>query len=394
MLLIQTVLASPRALGQQNQVTTPPPHVQFSDWKEVPAEEDTSEFTASFPSAVTSPYPQNNVVPLRILLPADRQGPLPAVIILHYWGATDLRMEREFARELNSHEIGAVIMTLPYHLARTPPGFRSGQLAIQPDPRELVQTMIQSVSDVRRTIDFVDQRPEFDHSKLGIAGTSLGSLISILSYAVDNRITAASFILGGVDFANILWHSSRTVEIRRDLRRKGYTEGRLRTQLAPIEPENYLPLRKNGAVFVIGGKYDSVIPPADTRKLVGLIPGADSLWLDTGHYEGIFVEKRILRTVSEFFAKQFQGQQYTPPLRIYAPTLRVGVLANTEDGLQIGAGVDIFHVGPKNSFFSTVIATPKGLDLFAGFSLGHGFAAGGFASRRQASVGIWWSTVL
>src|SRR2546421_4985166 len=228
-----------------------PPAIEFTPWKEIPADsEDTSEYAASFPSSIESRYRENNVVPLRIILPIAHDKPVPVVIVLHYWGASDLRVERELAGELNDRGIGAVLITLPYHLSRTPPGTRSGQLAIQPEVPRLIETMTQAVLDVRRTIDFLDTRPEIDHNRIGIAGTSLGSLISILAFAVDPRISSAAFVLGGVDLAHIIWHSSRVVELRDALRRRGYTEMRLRNEIASIEPTRFLTGKKLGTAFV------------------------------------------------------------------------------------------------------------------------------------------------
>jgi dienelactone hydrolase len=393
LVLLAIVVAAP-VFAQVPPIDQAPPVIAFPDWKEIPTDENSSEFSVSFPSAITSKYPENNVVPVRFLLPAQHDRPLPVVIILHYWGATDLSIERELAGELNDRDIAAAIVTLPYHLARTPAGYRSGQLAIQADPAQLVVTMTQSVMDVRRTIDFIQTRTEFDHKQLGISGTSLGSLVSILSYAIDPRLSKAAFMLGGIDLADIVWHSSRVVKVREELRRRGYTENRLRRELASIEPAAFLAKRTTGSAFVIGGKYDTVIPPVDTTKLINALPGAKTLWLDTGHYGGVFVEKRILRTVADYFEKQFQGQNFVPPFRLYAPTLRIGALVNTESGLQVGAGIDLFKAGKHGEFFSTLIATPKGLNLFAGVSVGHGFALGGFASRKKLSAGLWWSTVL
>lgn len=375
-------------------VTQAPPPIQFEQWKEIPSEETLREYTVSFPSPVETPYPENNVVPLHITIPALTDQPMPAVIILHYWGATDLQVENELARELNDRGIAAVIMTLPYHLARTPKGSRSGKMAVMADAGALLRMMTQAVLDVRRTVDFLETRPEFDHTRIGIAGISLGSLVATVAYGVDDRIKLAAFMLGGADLAHIIWHSTRTEQVREDLRRKGYTDARLRAELAPIDARQYLSSRKGSDAFVIGGKYDTVVPKSDTQKLIDALPGCQVLWLDTGHYGGVFVEKRLLRTAAEFFGKRFEGQTYAAPLHVYAPTLRLGVLANTASGFQLGAGIDLFKVNPKTPFVSTIIITPKGLNLFAGFELGQGLAIGGFATTHNLAVGAWWSFVL
>lgn len=331
---------------------------------------------------------------MRFLLPAQRDKPIPVVIILHYWGATDQRIERELARELAANNIAGLMVTLPYHLTRTPPHFRSGELAVQPDPEKLTGTMTQSVLDVRRAIDFIQTRPEFDHTKIGIAGTSLGSLVSVLSYAIDTRINVAAFMLGGADLAHILWHSSRVVQERDALRRRGYTEARMRKELETIEPLGYLASRPEGKTFVVGAKFDTVIPRVDTEKLIHALPNVKTLWLDTGHYGGVFVQTRIIRTVNNFFIQAFKGTSFTTPRRLYAPTVRFGVQYNTDTSLQVAAGIDLWKSNGRGDVFSSIFATPKGPELFLGAQLTHGFSLGIFGTPRTVSIGLLWSSVL
>ncbi len=384
-----------RAYAQQlPPIFAPVPKIQFDAWKEAASEENVLAYSETFPSAVHSIYPENNIVPLRITIPADADRAVPAVIILHYWGATDLQVEDELAREINDRGMAAIIVTLPYHLARTPKGSRSGKMAIVPDSGKMIETMTQSVYDVRRTIDFLETRPEIDHSKIGVAGISLGSIVATLAYGIDDRLKFGAFMLGGADLAHIIWHSSRVVEVREELRHRGYTESKLREELDSIDARRFLSSRPGDHTLVIGGKYDTVVPKSDTQKLIDALPGCQVLWLDTGHYGGVFVEKRILRTAADFFSKCFAGQSYLAPSHLYAPTLRIGAIADTLSGLQIAAGIDLFKPGPKSIFMSTILVTPRGLKLFAGFPLGAGLAVGGFASPKGLSVGGWWSIVL
>ena len=169
---------------------------------------------------------------------------MPVVVVLHYWGASDQKAEVSLANDLLRRGIAAVLMPLPYHLSRTPAGYRSGQLAIQADPKVLVATMSQAVLDVRRTVDWIETRPEFDSRHIGIVGTSLGSLVAANSYGVESRFGPAAFVVGGADFAHIIWNSSRVVTQREDLRRRGYTEERMRDELKPIEPLEFLSARR------------------------------------------------------------------------------------------------------------------------------------------------------
>ncbi|RYG17497.1 hypothetical protein EON82_23800, partial [bacterium] len=304
-------LAAIAAVFAQGLADLTPPPIAFAPWREVERDETIAEYVETFPSALVTGSVENDTVPLRILLPSNAQGPVPVVLITHYWGASDLRGERALAEDLVGRGLGAAILTLPYHLSRTPKGRRSGELAVVPDPVKLRQTLTQAVLDVRRSLDFLDSRPEFVKSPRGLAGTSLGALVTALGYATDPRVTHAAFILGGADFAGILWNSSRVVLQRDSLRRQGYTESRMRTELASVEPLTYLPREAPGTTFVVSAKYDTVVPGANSGALIRALGEPKRLQIDTGHYGGIFVQRKVLREVSRFFGDEMKGTTYT-----------------------------------------------------------------------------------
>jgi len=376
-------------------VVEAPPKIEFGPWNPIPTEdEDLGEYDVTFPSAYSTGIPENDLVPVRVFVPKQGKQPYPVVVVLHYWGAGDQKIERSLAGDLARQGIASALVTLPYHLTRAPKGTRSGELAIRPDPQSMIANLTQGVLDVRRAIDFLTSRPEFDPDRIGIAGTSLGSIVSSLTYAVEPRLKASAFMLGGVDLAHIFWHSSRVVAVRDALRNKGFTEARLREALTEVEPSRYLANRTTGASFVIGGRFDTVMPPPDTQKLIDALPGSKSLWLDTGHYGGVFVQRRVLRLVSQFFKDQFSGSTFTPPKSIYAPTIRILVEANFESSFQIGIGLDLWRANGRGDFFSTAIATPRGPQLFLGGKLDKGLAIGLFATPKRITPGLIWSFVL
>ncbi len=391
-IIIAFILVS---FGSAQDLRAAPPKIEFEQRKLVSTEDEFfTEYSLSFPSALTSAVTENNTVPVCLFLPKNPSGPFPVALVLHYLGANDLRMERAIAGDLAQQGVASVIVTLPYHMQRSPKGTRSGELAIQPDPDKLIETMTQSVLDVRRTLDLITNQPELDSAKIGLAGTSLGSIVAALAYAVDDRFKAVAFMLGGADLAHILWTSSR-VGVQRDLLRgKGFNEERLRAALQPIEPLTYLPTRAKQPSFVIGAKYDTVIPPEDTRKLIAALPDCQTVWLDTGHYGGVFVQRRIIRTVSQFLAKKLKDEPFNIPKSLSAPTLRVGAVIDTEAGFQIGIGLDIWRANRNHTFFSSLIITPRGPSLFVGTRIQSNFSIGILAKPRRLVPGILWSIVL
>lgn len=380
-------------LAYAQPVTQAPPPIAFEPWRETEVGETSRVYDVAFPSAVPSGTPANDVVRVRAILPSDRTGPLPVVVCLHFWGAVDWRLERALAADLNSRGIAAVLVALPYHLGRTPPGARSGELAIQADPEALIRTMTQSVSDVRRTIDWVQSRPEFASDRVGLAGTSLGAIVSSLVFALDDRVGPASFLLGGADLASILWNSSRLTLQRESLRSRGFTAERMRDALRPIEPLGYL--KADGRpTYVIGARFDTVVPAGDTQKLIDALGRPTVLWIETGHYGGAFVERALLRSIATFFAASMAGREFTPPRAIFAPTIRVGLVANNDSGLQVGAAVDLWRSGSRGQTFACGLLTPRGAQGFIGYELARGISVGISITRRRTTPGAFWNLVL
>jgi dienelactone hydrolase len=381
-------------LAQRLEPPQAPTPVQFNEWVRT-GENDLSEFyRGTFPSPLESVAPENNTVTVLPVLPKGRTGPVPVVVVLHYWGALNHSIELQIAEDLNKRGVAAVLVTLPYHLERTPAGKRSGELAIQPDAGYLRDTMTQSLQDVRRAIDLIYTRPEFDTSRIGIAGTSLGAIVAELVYAVDSRLTHGAFVLGGADIAHILWNSSRVIPQRDALRRKGYTEPKLREELVAVEPLSYLPRANPGKTFVVGALYDSVVPPASTDKLIKALGTEDTLWLETGHYGGFFVQRKLLEETAKFFGDEFFGKDYVPPQRLAAPTLRLTVQYNLRTGMDIGAGIDLWSTGARREWAATGIVTPRGLRLFFGRRVDKSLSAGMSLDHDGGSFGMMWSAVL
>ena len=370
------------------------PPITFPQWRFVDRDEDLEEYSLSFPSVFTSAYKINDTVPVVVFLPVQRSGAVPVVVCLHYWGARDLRTERIMARELAYKGIATVIVTLPYHLQRTPPGYSSGQLAVQPDPNQLIATMTQCVLDVRRAVDWIVTRTEFDSNHIGISGVSLGALVASYVYAIEPRIDRAALLLGGVDLAHILWNSSLVMSDRDKLKKLGYDEEKLREKLKPIEPMSVLKERTTGKGFVVGANYDTVIPHEDVLKLIDALPNTETLWIDTGHYGGIFVQRRLSRIVADFFHREFAGLEFKAPKGIYAPTIRIGAQLNSDDGFQISIGLDLWRAGRNGSAFASILVSPTQPSLFAGYRFDDRFAPGVFFTTDRVSFGVIWSIVL
>lgn len=387
-------LSPASTLAQEDSITQPPEKVSFEPLKEVRRSEFFTEHEVSFTSPLPTKEEENNTVRLSVFLPTDRHAAVPVVVLLHFWGARDDRLERAIAARLAELNVASVLMPLPYHLGRTPKNKASGEMAIVANMGHLRKTTVQGVQDLRRTVDWIESREEFRHDQIGIGGTSLGALVGALAFAIEPRFAASSYLLGGADMAHILWHSARVVSQREELRNQGLTEVKVREELAPIEPLNYLKPDDVRPSFVIAAKFDTVVPPADAEKLIAALGNCQSLWLDTGHYGGALVQARLVRTVAGFFAATFRGTSYQAPRSLFAPTLRWGATLTESAGLQVGAGIDVWRLKSDGETFGSVLLTPSGAQGFIGQTISKNLAVGVIVLPKKTTVGALWSVVL
>lgn len=380
-------------LGQVAPVAQAPEPIKFDSPTFVEETELAREYRLEFPSPVETEWEANNRVYASILQPKV-DHPVPVVVILHYWGARDLKVERSLANQLLARKIGVVLVTLPFHLQRTPVGTRSGELAVQADTVRLQSMMVQAVRDVRRTIDWCAEAPAFKGQPLGIVGISLGSIVSEVVAAVEPRINRAVFLLGGVDLAKIIWNSSRVVRQREAFRRQGLDEEQLREALVEVEPATYLSVHQPEKSFVIGATYDSVIPRDATDGLLRILKDRQKLWIDTGHYGGIFVQRRLMSEVATFFDHEFQGKTYTPPQSLRTPTVRVGAQYTSGFGLELGVGVDLVRSGRAGTPRISFVLTPRSPQILIVQQIDKAFGIGLAVRTRSSGIGVFWSTVL
>jgi dienelactone hydrolase len=372
---------------------TPPPAINFDPMTAAGESADYTVWNVTFLSAVITDIPANNQVKLRVYLPNDSVGPVPVVLLLHYWGAPDTKVEDEIATLLARRGIASVAMPLPYHLARSPIGRRSGELAILPDPQALNRTMSQAVLDVQRTIDFIETRHEFDREKIGVGGTSLGAIVAATAFGVEPRIKTATFLLGGADLAGLVYSSSKVSLIKNALERKGIGEAQLRQALAPSEATSYLRTSDKRPTLLVTARFDTVVPTRSSDALANALGNNERIMLDTGHFGGFLVQARLAQTVARYFDSKLNGHAFALPRTLFAPTVRLGLTYDSPRGLQIALGMDIWRANVDRDGFGAVLLSPKGVSFFLGKDIGNGLSVGASIMPRHASLGAFWSVV-
>jgi cephalosporin-C deacetylase len=118
--------------------------------------------------------------------------------------------------------------------------------------------------DAFRAVDFVLSRPEVDHSRIGVHGSSQGGALTIITAAVRRDVitcgaAGAPYLCGFMDAAS-LTHSYPYEEINEYLRLHPEREPQVRATVAYYDGVNFAPLIRCPMLVYIG-LNDDVCPP-------------------------------------------------------------------------------------------------------------------------------------
>jgi dienelactone hydrolase len=211
-------------------------------------------------------------IPGVLVLPGDREGPVPAVLLLHGFGSHKDEvggLYRREAAELAARGIASLRIEFPCAGASTRPCTDN--------------TVDVQVAEARTAWEFLLRQPEVAADRAGVLGFSLGGIIATAVAGADARVKAL-----------VLWSTpADTAEAFRDLRER-YSEEASRVghvtadlgfrtlELSAAFFESTLrsfPLRDiqghRGPLLLVAGEQDSAIA-ADAPRLASNASGKDT----------------------------------------------------------------------------------------------------------------------
>ena len=141
---------------------------------------------------------------------------------------------------------------------------------------------VQMTKDLRRAVDYLQTRPEFDVTKLGWLGTSWGSSDGAIWSTMEDRIKVCVYTDGGLYFGQ---------------------------DLPEADPKNFLP-RNRRPVLMLNGRYDFTFPPDSSQAPMFRLFGAPEkdkklIMFESGH--GVFLMRRadVARETLNWFEQYF-----------------------------------------------------------------------------------------
>jgi hypothetical protein len=236
--------------------------------------------TLTFPSALTTPHPENNHVYGRWFPARDRRR---AVVVLPQWNS-DAGGHIGLAQLLARIGISALRLSLPYHDRRMPPELTRADFIVSANVARTVQVCRQAVLDTRRALWWLQEQ---GYERLGILGTSLGSCLAMLTAAHEPLVRAQALNHVSPFFADVVWRGLSTEHVRAGL------EGHIGLELLrdvwrPISPWSYLEHVRRTRTLLVYARYDLTFPVDLSCKLVDefrrLDIATDVAVLPCGHY--------------------------------------------------------------------------------------------------------------
>jgi len=320
----------------------------------------------TFPSQIQSPSPNNNLVRGYYYQP-KAEGRFPAVVVLHGWGGIVTGSVSEaLCKSFAERRMATFLLVLPYHLERHAEGKRNGKGFISADPQRLVESGRQAVIDLRCVLDWLVARPEVDSQRLGVVGISLGALVANLAMGVDNRLAAGVAILGGGDFAQVIWRSPLTLPWKWKMQRAGITEPMLQVSLHPVEPLIFSDRNRPRRVLMINGYYDVVIPRSSTLKLWEALGEPPIIWTNSGHFSLFLVWEDVAETAFAFLQGQFGVGPPWIPRAIQVRPVKAALLWDRRQGLRPGLFKELLCSRGRGRLSLDLGLTTEGLFIGAG----------------------------
>jgi len=229
---------------------------------------------------------QGNLITARYFR-SSRPGSHPLVIVLPIWGSHTYP-SRKISSFLQRHSAGEVhvldVRGESYLVDWAGIVAATNESIFLDLWREGAEHQRVTMVDVRRLVDWAEQRPEIDDEKIALIGFSLGAIVAGTIATQEPRLAASVLVMGGAHIQTIIAHCTgvRTSAVQQTAKEHfGWTqdelEGRLQPILEGLDPAAYPGRVDPEKVLIIEAGRDTCVPESCR----------DDLWNALGHPEKI-----------------------------------------------------------------------------------------------------------
>jgi cephalosporin-C deacetylase-like acetyl esterase len=159
----------------------------------------------------------------------------------------------------------------------------------------------QTVLDVRVAAAWLTSRSEIDQTRIGLHGTSLGSMIGALAAEMEPRIRRVSILLGGGGLIDAYYDHPQAARYRQLWEALGGSKQMVAKLMAPVDPITCAANLRDRKVLITAGKRDEIVPPSATVALAKAIGDPRLVWFDCTHYGAALYFVPIMNMVAQHF---------------------------------------------------------------------------------------------
>ncbi|HEY3787349.1 MAG TPA: hypothetical protein VGL71_00785, partial [Urbifossiella sp.] len=254
-------------------------------------------YNLAFPSPVKSSIPENNTVYAEFFLPisASASQKAPAVIVLDILDGAAV-VARGEAVWLAQHGVASLFVHMAHYGPRRPPGSKVRLLS--PNIDQSLAAVRQTVLDCRCAAAWLANRPDIDANKLGLVGTSLGSLVGANVAAGEPRLKNICLLLPAGGLVDALYDHPKAKPYLPLLELAGGKKA-IKKIIAPADPITYAPQLKERNLLLIAASRDDVLPPSAARALWEATGKQKIIWFDSTHVGAAAYAMPALLAVTE-----------------------------------------------------------------------------------------------
>lgn len=218
-------------------------------------------------------------VPAVLLVP-QAETPAPGVLLLHGYTSRKEHMADMVGRALLREGVASLAIDLPLH------GDRSDPLQLQSarNPLAVVRLWRLALKDAALAVRYLGARPEVDAERMGVAGYSLGSFLTVALAADEPRIRAVVLAAGGdLPAGTPLATVARAV----------------------ADPVRAVRKLKGRPLLMVHGKGDRTVRPDQAERLFAAAAEPKEIrWWNAGHY----LPDEAIREAAGWLREKLAGQ--------------------------------------------------------------------------------------
>ncbi|MDB5311754.1 MAG: Alpha/beta hydrolase family protein [Gemmataceae bacterium] len=254
-------------------------------------------YDLSFPSPVKSTVPENDTVRAEYFMPrgAAPASRVPGVLILDILDGAAV-VSRGEAVWLAQNGVASLFVYMAHYGPRRPPGSRVR--LVSPNVELSMAAVRQTVLDCRCAAAWLAARPEVDPDRLGVVGTSLGSLIGANVAAAEPRLKNVCLLLPAGGLVDAFYDHPKAKPYLPLVELMGGKDG-LKKIIAPADPLTYAPQLRQKNLLLIAASRDDVLPPKAATALWEATGKQKILWFDSTHVGAAAFALPALKAVAE-----------------------------------------------------------------------------------------------